>query len=235
MARDSCDRYDDDRARLVAFSAASKAVETKCNLTRDRIVSLTTGGWNVSAADDEGAVERVLAGDTSAFSTIVLRWQGPLVNLAYRFCRDRQRAEDMAQDVFLQAFRKLSRWRREALFSTWLFALATNLYRSEMRRIRPHFVASSDVPEQADPVTIDADTELSDRALIVRRSLHSLPARYRDALVLFYFHDMDVSQAARSLGVPVGTVKARLSRGRDILRRKLAATLRVLRDDHEAR
>ncbi|HUO66990.1 MAG TPA: sigma-70 family RNA polymerase sigma factor, partial [Gammaproteobacteria bacterium] len=52
-----------------------------------------------------------------------------------------------------------------------------------------------------------------------------LPARYRDVLVLFYFHDMDVERAAASLGVPTGTVKARLSRGREILRRKLVATL----------
>ncbi len=70
---------------------------------------------------------------------------------------------------------------------------------------------------------IDEGAELADRARTLQRSLESLPARYRDALVLFYFHDMDVSQAARSLGVPVGTVKARLSRGRDILRRKLDA------------
>jgi len=59
----------------------------------------------------------------------------------------------------------------------------------------------------------------------VRRALHALPARYRDVLVLFYFHEMDVERTAASLGVPVGTVKARLSRGREILRRKLVATL----------
>jgi RNA polymerase sigma-70 factor (ECF subfamily) len=61
--------------------------------------------------------------------------------------------------------------------------------------------------------------------------LGALPARYRDTLVLFYFHEMDVERAAASLGVPVGTVKARLSRGRDLLRRKLVATL----GEHDAR
>jgi Sigma-70 region 2 len=58
-----------------------------------------------------------------------------LVNLAFRFCRDRSRAEEMAQEAFLRACRSLHRWRREAAFSTWLFALATNLYCSECRRI----------------------------------------------------------------------------------------------------
>src|SRR5208337_2002705 len=90
---------------------------------------------NASASDDQADVERVLAGDISAFEGIVRRWQTPLVNLAYRFCRDRGRAEDMAQEAFLRAFRALGQWRKDAAFSTWLFALATNLYRSELKRI----------------------------------------------------------------------------------------------------
>src|ERR1022692_3816639 len=90
---------------------------------------------SVSASDDQADVERVLAGDVSAFEGIVRRWQGPLINLAHRFCHDRGRAEEMAQEAFLRAYRALSQWRKEAVFSTWLFALATNLYRSELRRI----------------------------------------------------------------------------------------------------
>jgi RNA polymerase sigma-70 factor (ECF subfamily) len=91
----------------------------------------------VSAEEDAADVARVLAGDVSAFEPIVRRWQRPLVNLAYRFCRDRGRAEDMAQDAFLRAYRALASWRKDAAFSTWLFALATNLYRSEVRRLPP--------------------------------------------------------------------------------------------------
>ena len=79
----------------------------------------------MSASDDQTAVERVLAGEIAAFEQIVRRWQGPLVNLAYRFCRDRDRAEEMAQEAFLRAYRTLDRWRKDAKFSTWLFALAT--------------------------------------------------------------------------------------------------------------
>src|SRR6185436_11203039 len=80
-------------------------------------------GGRVSALEDEALVNRVLKGDLSAFAGIVQRWQGPLVNLAYRFCRDRGRAEEMAQEAFVRAFRRLNTWRREATFSTWLFAL----------------------------------------------------------------------------------------------------------------
>lgn len=170
-------------------------------------------------------MDRVLAGDPSAFASIVQRWQGPLVNLAYRFCRDRSRAEDMAQEAFLRAFRALSKWRREAAFSTWLFALATNLYRSEIRRIPLEGELPGDIPESAHPKSLEEVVTRDDHAQVVRRAVQSLPAKYREAVILFYFHDMDVSLAARSLGLPEGTVKARLSRGRDMLRQKLVTML----------
>jgi RNA polymerase sigma-70 factor, ECF subfamily len=183
----------------------------------------------VSASDDQADVERVLAGDISAFAGIVQRWQGPLVNLAYRFCRDRGRAEEMAQEAFLRAYRALGQWRQDAVFSTWLFALATNLYRSELRRIPARTVSLDDVAEPVDSRASDGGLEDYDRDLAVRRAVGTLPSKYREALILFYFHDMDVPTAARSLGLPEGTVKARLFRGREILRGKLPQLLAVPR------
>ena len=177
------------------------------------------------ALEDVSAVDLVLQGDLSAFAGIVQRWQGPLVNLAYRFCHDRGRAEDLAQEAFLRAFRGLATWRREATFSTWLFALATNLYRSEIRRLPPPLVRLDEIAEPGRTPRIEDGIDDEDRRRVVRRALQSLPARYRDALVLFYFHDMDVATTARSLRLPEGTVKARLSRGRDMLGRKLSRTL----------
>ena len=77
----------------------------------------------MSAIEDEADVQKVLAGEVSAFEGIVKRWQGPLVNLAYRFCRDRGRAEEMAQEAFLRCYRALGKWRRDSTFSTWLFCI----------------------------------------------------------------------------------------------------------------
>jgi RNA polymerase sigma-70 factor, ECF subfamily len=179
----------------------------------------------VSVSEDQADVERVLAGDISAFEGIVRRWQGPLVNLAYRFCGDRGRAEDMAQEAFLRAYRAVAGWRKDAVFSTWLFALATNLYRSELRRIPARSVSLDDVAELRDLRAIDGGLEDEDRDRVVRRAVLNLPPKYREVMVLFYFHDMDVSAAARSLGVPEGTVKARLFRGREILHSKLPQLL----------
>ena len=183
----------------------------------------------LSATEDQSDVERVLAGDIPAFEGIVRRWQGPLVNLAYRFCHDRSRAEEMAQEAFLRAYRALAQWRKDAVFSTWLFALATNLYRSELRRIPARTVPLEDVPEPRDARPSDGGLEDHDRDVAVRRAVGALPPKYREALILFYFHDMDVSTAARSLGLPEGTVKARLSRGREVLRSKLPQLLAVPR------
>lgn len=179
----------------------------------------------MSATDDQTDVEKVLAGDIPAFEGIVHRWQGPLINLAYRFCHDRGRSEEMAQEAFLRAYRGLGQWRKDAVFSTWLFALATNLYRSELRRIPARIISLDDIVEPADARASDGGLEDQDRDLAVRRAVLALPAKYREALILFYFHDMDVATAARSLGLPEGTVKARLSRGREMLRGKLPQLL----------
>jgi RNA polymerase sigma-70 factor, ECF subfamily len=182
-------------------------------------------GRNVSAEEDAADVARVLAGDVSAFEPIVRRWQKPLVNLAYRFCRDRSRAEDMAQEAFLRAYRSLGSWRRDAAFSTWLFALATNLYRSEIKRLPPLTAPLDEGAAALDSRAMEPVVDEERRDRIVRSAVLALPARYRDALTLFYFHGMDVARSAASLGVPEGTIKARLSRGRDILRGKLRSLL----------
>jgi len=175
----------------------------------------------LDAREDQEDVDRVLAGDISAFERIVQRWQGPLVNLAYRFCRDRSRAEDMAQEAFLRAFRGLKGWRRDAAFSTWIFAIATNFYRSELRRMPEGTLPLESIEnlEALNAELIEPKDEDRDRA--VRRAVSALPGKYKEVFVLFYFHEMDISATSRSLGLPEGTVKARLSRGRKILRGRL--------------
>jgi RNA polymerase sigma-70 factor, ECF subfamily len=173
------------------------------------------------AADDRQDAARVLAGDTRGFEGIVRRWQSPLINLAYRFCRDRSRAEDMAQEAFLRAFRNLASWRQESAFSTWLFALATNLYCSELRRIPPIALPFDEVHEPLDPRAIDGGLEQRNQNAAIHKAVQTLPARYREVLTLYYFHEMDVPATAQSLNLPEGTVKAHLFRARKLLRNKL--------------
>jgi len=182
---------------------------------------------HLPADDDQLAVDCVLAGDISAFEAIVRRWQSPLINLAYRFCHDRGRAEEMAQEAFLRAYRALKQWRREAAFSSWLFALATNCYRSELRRLPAHSISIDEIREPADARAWDGGLEEEDRDQVVRRAVSALPEKYREVLILFYFHEMDVAAAAGTLGLREGTFKARLFRAREILRGKLPQLLGV--------
>jgi RNA polymerase sigma-70 factor, ECF subfamily len=173
-----------------------------------------------TATADLEDVRRVLAGDVRAFEGIVRRWQGPLVNMAWRYCRDRGRAEELAQEAFLRAWRGLASWRGESSFSTWLFALAANVYRNDLKRVPTVTVPMEDAPEPSAPAA--QHNELAERSQneSVRRAVLALPLRYREPVVLYYFHEMDVSAAARTLRLPEGTVKARLSRARALLRKR---------------
>ena len=182
--------------------------------------SLQRPGPADRAADDRADVDRVLAGDVGAFEAIVRRWQGPLINMAWRYCRDRSRAEELAQEAFVRAWRGLAQWRRESSFSTWLFALAANVYRNELKKFPVEHVAIEEVAEPAGPSTQHEALQEKDRREVLRRAVLALPVRYREPVVLFYFHEMDVNAAAQTMGMPVGTIKARLARARDLLKKR---------------
>jgi RNA polymerase sigma-70 factor (ECF subfamily) len=172
---------------------------------------------------DLADVRRVLAGEADAFEGIVRRFEGPLVNLAYRYVRDPGRAEEMAQEAFLRIFDRLDRYGAESPFSTWVFAVALNVYRSELRR---HPMRLVHAPLDQEPVDASASPEArhgdEDERRVVREAVACLPARYREPLILFYFLESNVEETGRVLGLPPGTVKARLHRGRALLRRRLA-------------
>jgi RNA polymerase sigma-70 factor (ECF subfamily) len=175
---------------------------------------------SISAEADLADVDSVLAGDVRAFEGIVRRWQGPLVNMAWRYCRDRFRAEEMAQEAFVRAWRGLAQWRRESSFSTWLFALAANVYRSELKRFPTIVVPLEEIAEPAGAAHQYEAIVEQRRCEALRRAVLALPMRYREPVVLYYFHEMDVSAVARTMGLPEGTVKARLARGRALLRKR---------------
>jgi RNA polymerase sigma-70 factor (ECF subfamily) len=169
-------------------------------------------------ADD---VRRVLQGESAAFEGIVRRWQKPLLNLAWRSCRRRELAEDMAQEAFLKIFRSLDRWRADSSFSTWIFAIALNHYRSRLRRTPLEILGLEAARELPDPHSVSEATSAGDPAETVRRAVAALPPRYREAIVLYYFGDQDVRGSAAILGVAEGTLKARLARARALLARSL--------------
>jgi RNA polymerase sigma-70 factor, ECF subfamily len=195
--------------------------------------SMSVPGMNTTdnrADADSADVERVLAGEMRAFEGIVRRWQGPIVNMAWRYCRDRGRAEELAQEAFVRAWRGLAQWRRESSFSTWLFALAANVFRSELKRFPAVNLPIEDVAEPTAPANQLTEAAGRERYEVVRRAVLALPMRYREPVILFYFHEMDVSAAARTMGMPEGTVKARLARARSLLAQRFPR----LKDEYAA-
>lgn len=185
--------------------------------------------------DDDGAsARRVLGGDVDAFEGIVERWQGPLINLAYRYCRNRGEAEELAQEAFIKVFKGLGKWRQDSRFSTWLCAVAANHYRSAMRRRRPVW-ADIETIERLVPAGDRAqEVDEASQAEAIRRAVATLPLKYRDVTVLYYFHDDDLAETSRIMSLPSGTVKARLHRARKMLETKLSTVLDTspLREAH---
>ena len=172
--------------------------------------------------DDEIVVDRVLAGDIDAFEQIVVRWQGPLLSLAFRFSRDGSLAEEMAQEAFLKIYRNLKRWRRDSKFSTWMFSVALNHFRTTLRRHIPPSVELNEL-DAITPGDLAGEIDAAANNGIVRRAVALLPEKYRDAIVLYYFNEQDVVETADTLGLKEGTVKARLHRARKLLKTKLKA------------
>lgn len=172
---------------------------------------------------DKADAALAAAGDTDAFERLVVRWQGRLLGLAWRFCRDRAMAEDMTQEAFVRAYRALPRFRSDAAFGTWLTAIALNTYRTALRDRPPVPVPLHEVlvPGRSDGTV--ATLERQEQAETVRAQVLRLPEKYRTAMVLYYFQEQDVTETARILGVGESTLKGRLHRGRALLERRLRA------------
>jgi len=168
-------------------------------------------------ADDAELVARVLAGDDRrAFAELVHRHQSMVRGLLRRLCAgDAARADDLAQESFLAAYRKLGTWRGGARLSTWLCAIAYRAWASQARR------APQPVPPEPAPPRPAADRAIEHHDLL--RALSGLREEERSALALTYGQELTHEEAAEILGSPVGTVKSLVLRGKEKLRRLLAA------------
>lgn len=181
-------------------------------------------------ADDRELVARAAAGEDGAFAELVQRHQDWVFQLAYRFSRDRQDAEELAQEVFFRAWRRAAGFRGEAAFSTWLYRLAVNVCLNHRQRAqcRPAPLSLESEPQAGEP---DAAAALvaGEREAQLRRAMDALPARQRLALVLAGFEDKSYEEIAAAMGVSVASVESLLFRAR----RNLAVALGPLRDKGE--
>jgi RNA polymerase sigma-70 factor (ECF subfamily) len=188
--------------------------------------------------DDVDLMLRVRRGDHDAFRVLIGRYQDRVMNLVYRYLRDRDEAEDLAQDVFLNIYRARGSYRPEAKFSTWLYRITTNLSLNALRarRVRRRIRSPQEGnPEDgglplgrvADPRPLEADEELERRELAarVREAVDGLPSHQKTAVLLNKYEGCSYQEIAEVMGMSVPAVKSLLSRARGRIKEKLSPFL----------
>lgn len=172
-----------------------------------------------SKLSDEQTIRLVLDGDSAAYAEIVRKYEKRLLGLLYHACGDRTLAEDIAQEAFARAYRKLNLFSGQAQFYTWLAKIAMNLLVSHRRKkrienqiAREGFeVAMDSVGSESKP---DENLEQTEVQRCVRQGIEMLDEDRRVVLLLRDFDGMDYEAIAETLEIPVGTVRSRLHRAR---------------------
>jgi RNA polymerase sigma factor (sigma-70 family) len=186
--------------------------------------------------DDADAllVERFVRGESAAYDLIVRKYQSQVIGLVYRLLGWPEDVDDVVQEVFLAALRGLPRFRGRSSLATWLTRITINKCRSHRRRWllsparwlmgRPDGNGSAQSTHQAPP----ADRPMIDRERFerVRRAIHRLPGRYREAVVLKYLEQMSIEEASEALSARPATVQVWLHRARRMLRESLAELMK---------
>jgi len=180
------------------------------------------GGSRNEAEPDSRIIERILGGEADLFEEIVRRYQRMVGSVAYKMGIRPSDLDDLVSEVFIKAYRNLGRYRPEHAFSTWLYRLATNRVLDDVRARRREG-RSEEVTENLPDRGPRADRALDDddRARAVASALEAIPEEYRAPLVLLHMEGRKVTEIAYTLGIPEGTVKTRLARGRKRLRQVL--------------
>jgi RNA polymerase sigma factor (sigma-70 family) len=177
-----------------------------------------------AASDDAALIAAVMAGDDrQAFATLVQRHQSRVRTILLRLTRgDAGLAEDLAQEAFVLAWRSLPRFRFEARFSTWLYRIAFNTWQSHARR-KHEVLLDAEVELEAlsvEPLTHDLPDVVA--RVDLERAMATLSDGERACITACYYADLSHEEAAVALGIPVGTVKTHILRGKARLRARLA-------------
>ncbi len=198
-------------------------------------VALATGSGLAFSTTETEFIERLKAGDAAAFDTLANRYASDIYGLLYRLTQDAEEASDLTQETFLSALKAISKFRGEADLKTWLFRIAINESRNRFRWWKRR---RRDVTISLDVTVGESETPLSEtfssnapspeekalrgeREKLLREALNELPDIFREAVVLCDIEGFTYEEIAQTLEVNIGTVKSRIARGRDELRRKL--------------
>jgi RNA polymerase sigma-70 factor (ECF subfamily) len=189
-----------------------------------------------STYDEEILVKKAVDGDLDAFNQLVMLYQNLAYSHAYGLLGDRQSAEDATQEAFIKAFQAMNGFRGGS-FRSWLLKIVTNSAYDLMRRSYRHptqsFYAKDDDDEKfessrwlVDPASSVQETvEQHELSRNIYKTLDELPEVFRSVLTLIDVNELDYTEAAEVLGVPIGTVKSRLARARMQMKNKLRGSV----------
>lgn len=178
---------------------------------------------------DEDLIEKFQRGDIYAYELIVKRYKDQLLNFVYRFLGNHEEAEDVVQETFLRVYRNRHAYQRVAKFSTWIYTIAGNLARTELRRRnrrRIFSLSSMGVEDKEYEISDDmlsperhTNTVLSEE--IIQKEINKLSPKFREVIILRDIQELSYEEISKIIRVPIGTVKSRVNRARLRLQSRL--------------
>jgi RNA polymerase sigma-70 factor (ECF subfamily) len=176
-------------------------------------------------------IQRALCGDQQAYCEILKRYRAPLYNLLYRMVRDKMETEDLVQEAFIKAFGSLATFNDEYAFSTWLYKIAINNCIDHFRKRKlktfsldkPIDSQDGEIRREFPDATYQPDKALlsKEKDKLIEEAIQSLPEKYRISIVLRHSEDKSYEEISEILQIPLGTVKARIFRAREMLKKQL--------------
>ncbi len=176
-------------------------------------------------------IKQVKKGDQNAFADIVDLYKDKIYQLCYRMLGNAHEAEDIAQEAFIRAYVNIESFDVNRKFSTWLYRIATNLCIDRLRKRKPNYYLDAEMNDQegldgytlipGDERTPESEYLLSETQQTIHYAIEGLPAKYKSVIILRYLQELSLSEISDVLDMPVTTVKTRLHRGREFLRKKL--------------
>ena len=170
-------------------------------------------------------------GDRDAFIELVILYQEKIYQLAYRMLANRHEAEDVVQETFLRVFKNLHSYDPNLKFSTWIYRIGTNLCIDRLRKKKVTYSLDVDPDGEglngysqlpSDEPNPETQVLISETQEKIQQAISELPEKYKSVVLLYYFHDFSLQEIAGILNMPATTIKTRLHRARDYLRKKIS-------------
>lgn len=176
-------------------------------------------------------INQVIKGDHNAFGEIVEIYKDKVFQICFRMLGNRQEAEDLAQEAFVRAYVNIRSFNITMKFSTWLYRIATNLCIDRLRKKKPDYYLDAEVAGTeglnmysqiaSDMAKPEEEVESLELQETIQVEIMKLPEKYRSVIVLRYIEELSLKEISEILDLPVGTVKTRIHRGREALRKQL--------------